>query len=86
MGLKFVRLSLIKRSRESLIHLDELYKDVISTCPLLTRIGYCESLIYRSKEYLTASKCKIEKRKLKKLLKATGTELQKLKNSPTSML
>lgn len=75
-----LRFSMIKKFRESLIHLDKFYKNVVSTCPILTRIKYCESLIYRTKDNLAESKCKIQKRKLKRLLKAAKSELLKLNN------
>ena len=78
--MKFIRLQLyfIKNFRGSLVHLDKLYKSTVSKCPVIIRIGYCQSLIYRTKEDLAKSKCTVEKRKLKRLLKATRAELLKL--------
>lgn len=69
-----------RNSPNSLINLDQLYKNVISKLPIANRIKYCESLMYRTTEDISNSKCRFTKRKLKKLLKATEIELRKLNN------
>ena len=70
--------SFYKRSPKSLICADSLYKSVISKLPSDNRIKYCESLIYRTSEDLSNSKCIFKKRKLTKLLEAAKGELKDL--------
>jgi hypothetical protein len=69
-----------RNSPNSLINVDQLYKNVISKLPIVNRIKYCESLMYRTTEDISNSKYRFTKRKLKKLLKATEIELKKLNN------
>ncbi len=59
-----------------MVHLDQLYKNVILKLPVSNRIKYCESLIYRINDDISNTKCRFKKRKLKKLLKAAEYELK----------
>ncbi len=68
-----------KSPKKSLIRKDDLYDKIISKLPTENRIKYCESLIYRTTEDLSKSKCTTKKRKLTKLLDAAKNELKKLK-------
>ena len=68
-----------KCPKKSLICIDNLYDTVISKLPIENRIKYCESLIYRTTEDLSKSKCISKTRKLTKLLDAAKKELKKLK-------
>ncbi|GAA4275489.1 hypothetical protein GCM10022259_02130 [Aquimarina mytili] len=70
-----------KNSKKTLIEIDSLYKKVISQLPNPDRINYCESLMYRSKNDLVSTKCRIKRRKLKRLIKATTYEIKKLENN-----
>ncbi len=75
-----LKFTTIYRYQKSLVHFDSLYKNVVSKCPIFTRIKYCESLIYRTKENMAISKCRVQKQKLKKLLISAKVELLKLKD------
>ncbi len=68
-----------KHLTTSLIKKDNLYNTVISKLPIQNRIDYCESLICRIQLDLLQSKCRIQKRKFKKILKAAKTEINSLK-------
>ncbi len=69
-----------KKNRTSLlIKRDEFYRTVTSKLPIKNRIQYCESLIYRNQCDLSRTKCPIQKRKIKQLLKAAKTEVKNLK-------
>lgn len=57
---------------------DSFYKNVISQFPVVNRVSYCESLIYRIQEDLTSA-CKQKRRSLKKQLKAAKIELKTIK-------
>ncbi len=65
-----------QKSTSSLVHLDPLYKNVISKLPITNRIRYCKSFIYRIKDDILNTKCKSEKRKLKNILNAVESELK----------
>lgn len=64
--------------KNSLKQIDYLYKNVILTLPIENRINYCESLIYRVNEDLKSCTCEKKKKEIKKLLKASYKELEKL--------
>ncbi len=67
-----------KNTPKSLSHLDHLFKNVISKLPVANQIKYCESLMYRTKEDISNSTCRLQKRRLNKLLQATKNELKNL--------
>lgn len=69
-----------KNLPKELSQIDNLYGKVISKFPAASRIDYCESLIYRTQNDLTNTKCRIKKMKLKRLLKAAKTERKSLVN------
>ncbi len=59
-------------------YLDILYRNTVSKLPVSNRIKYCESLIHRTKDDISNANCAVQKRKLKKLLKAAKIEIFKL--------
>ncbi len=67
-----------KNSPKPLIQLDHLYKKIISKFDDSNRIDYCESLIYRTQKDLSDTRCRMKRRKLKRLLKAAKLEIKKL--------
>ncbi len=68
-----------KNPSNLLLRIDLLYNSVISKLPVSNRINYCESLIYRTSKDIRDTKCRLKKRKLKRLLKAAKTEIKELK-------
>ncbi|MDY8134633.1 hypothetical protein [Aquimarina sp. 2201CG5-10] len=68
-----------KSSPKPLTEVDDLYKKIFSNFTTLNRIDYCESLIYRTKNDLSHTRCPIKKKKLKTLLKAANAEIKYLK-------
>ncbi|GGX06515.1 hypothetical protein GCM10007384_05280 [Aquimarina muelleri] len=71
--------SFYKHPKKTLTCIDNLYNSTISKLPTENRIRYCESLIYRTTEDLSNSKCVMQKKKLNKILDAAKKELKKLK-------
>jgi len=61
-----------------LSQVDKLYGRVISKLPDANRIDYCESLVYRTEKDVAETRCKVKKRKLKKLLHAARLERKNL--------
>ena len=62
-------------------NIDTFYKNAVSKMPSKYKINYCESLIYRVEDDIKHCECKRRKKELKRLLKASNSELLKLKNS-----
>ena len=67
--------------KNSLIGVDDLYKNIVSKMSYNDKINYCESLIFRTKKDIKLCKCKIRKIKLIQLLEASIFELKKLEAS-----
>lgn len=67
--------------KSTLIEVDEFYRNIVSKMSLNDKINYCESLIFRTMEDLKRCNCKLQKIKLKQLLKASTFELKKLQAS-----
>ncbi len=67
-----------KHPSVSLSQIDNLYGKIISKLALPNRIEYCESLIYRAKKDVLTTKCPIQKRKLRKLIKVAQSEIKML--------
>ncbi len=64
--------------KKSLEEIDELYKTIVCTMSYSHRKEYCESLIFRTIKDLDCCQCKLKSIKLRQLLKATISELEKL--------
>jgi hypothetical protein len=64
--------------KNTLIEVDEFYRNIVSKMPNINKINYCESLIFRTMEDLKQCNCKFKKLKLKQLVKASVFELKKL--------
>ncbi|WP_299438095.1 hypothetical protein [uncultured Aquimarina sp.] len=74
-------MSLFKKNHRTLLmKKDDLYETIISKLPIQNRKNYCESLIFRTQQDLTNPECQIQKKELKKLLKAAEIELKNLDN------
>ncbi len=64
--------------KNSLKQIDYLYKNIILTLPIESRINYCKSLVYRSKEDLKNCTCNRKRKEMKKVLNAALRELETL--------
>ncbi|MEK6152462.1 hypothetical protein WIW50_04355 [Flavobacteriaceae bacterium 3-367] len=75
---RYSMFSLGNMFKNSLVQIDDLYRNIVSKLPTIARSEYCKSLIHRTNEDLSCAKCKKKRRKLKKLLKVARKELKKL--------
>ncbi|NER13464.1 hypothetical protein GWK08_08455 [Leptobacterium flavescens] len=69
----------IRSSGETLADIDEFYGTIVSKMPCDQKIDYCRSLVYRTEDDLRYCECKLQRIKLKQLLRASTLELKYLK-------